>query len=344
MDFSEYLKKQRKNRNLTQQELAEKLQVTKQAVSKWEKGNGAAYPDIMSIPKLAEVLGVPPMHIMNAIWNGEKERICFEFTCVGKPVFPDERVPVEKLRTNKYRVRCEERVYNRILSKYGDQFQIKTVSPDAKVLKILRNRENTYQNFSPEETYDVFLDEACSRLCGVIYQLSGKKPGYARLSLLRASILDAYQEVLTYERFMEFCYNSDSQSQFDKGYLILCDALLAKEKEILELPVFANVIYAPPHIDYLSPHFVIQSIFTELVTCGMISPAHPVYPYLHYTIPAKQHNIDFEKWDMSDFWTYLRYQDDCKQRAVQAGVTRMELSLAEEKARKDALAQKKEED
>lgn len=45
----------RKERRLTQEELAIKLDVSAQAVSKWE--NDISCPDIMLLPKLAEVLG-----------------------------------------------------------------------------------------------------------------------------------------------------------------------------------------------------------------------------------------------------------------------------------------------
>lgn len=46
----------RKEKGMTQVELAEKLGVTDKAVSKWERD--LSCPDIHSIPKLAEVLGV----------------------------------------------------------------------------------------------------------------------------------------------------------------------------------------------------------------------------------------------------------------------------------------------
>lgn len=46
----------RKIRNMTQQQLADKLAVTNKAVSKWETGEG--YPDITTLPDLAAALGV----------------------------------------------------------------------------------------------------------------------------------------------------------------------------------------------------------------------------------------------------------------------------------------------
>ena len=53
MKFSEKLKKLRQEKNLTQDDLAEKIFVTRTAVSKWETDNG--YPSIESLKLLAEM-------------------------------------------------------------------------------------------------------------------------------------------------------------------------------------------------------------------------------------------------------------------------------------------------
>ena len=54
----------RKEKGLTQKELADKLNITDKAVSKWERD--VACPDTMTIPKLAEILGVSVEELMNA--------------------------------------------------------------------------------------------------------------------------------------------------------------------------------------------------------------------------------------------------------------------------------------
>jgi len=46
----------RKAKNMTQKDLADKLNVTDKAVSKWERG--ASYPDMITIPKLADILEI----------------------------------------------------------------------------------------------------------------------------------------------------------------------------------------------------------------------------------------------------------------------------------------------
>lgn len=56
MIFGEKLKTERKNRGWSQEELAEKLFVSRQAVSKWE--NGQNYPSIEVIMKVSDLFGV----------------------------------------------------------------------------------------------------------------------------------------------------------------------------------------------------------------------------------------------------------------------------------------------
>ena len=56
------IKKYRVNANLTQEQLAEKMNLTRQAISNWE--NEKTCPDIDSIMKLAEVLNIDVMLIL----------------------------------------------------------------------------------------------------------------------------------------------------------------------------------------------------------------------------------------------------------------------------------------
>jgi transcriptional regulator with XRE-family HTH domain len=56
MIFSEKLKNERKNKGWSQEELAEKLFVSRQSVSKWETGQN--YPSIVIIIKLSDLFGI----------------------------------------------------------------------------------------------------------------------------------------------------------------------------------------------------------------------------------------------------------------------------------------------
>jgi len=54
--FAKKVAELRKEKGLTQAELAEKLSLSPQAISKWE--NGESLPDITTLPLLADILGV----------------------------------------------------------------------------------------------------------------------------------------------------------------------------------------------------------------------------------------------------------------------------------------------
>ena len=56
MEFNEKLQELRKNKGLTQQELAQQLYVSRTAISKWESGRG--YPNIDSLKAIAEFFSV----------------------------------------------------------------------------------------------------------------------------------------------------------------------------------------------------------------------------------------------------------------------------------------------
>lgn len=62
----------RKEKNMTQNDLAEKMNVTDKAVSKWERN--LSCPDVNSIPKLAEILGISVEELLNAQTKQENSK------------------------------------------------------------------------------------------------------------------------------------------------------------------------------------------------------------------------------------------------------------------------------
>ena len=63
MSFAENLKLIRKERNLSQEELAEILEVSRQAVSKWEQGDG--YPEVEKLLLLSSKLNISLDYLMS---------------------------------------------------------------------------------------------------------------------------------------------------------------------------------------------------------------------------------------------------------------------------------------
>ena len=82
MEFNEKLQELRKNKELTQEELAESLYVSRTAVSKWESGDSV--PDITNCVKLAslykisldELVNRPLRRVIDNDFPSQGDRIC----------------------------------------------------------------------------------------------------------------------------------------------------------------------------------------------------------------------------------------------------------------------------
>ncbi len=87
----------RKKKNLTQEEFAEMLGVSAQAVSKWE--NDVSCPDIMLLPKIANIFSISIDELMGVASNRETAEEKTDET-VEEPVFTDAELKKLKLRVN----------------------------------------------------------------------------------------------------------------------------------------------------------------------------------------------------------------------------------------------------
>lgn len=71
MKLSDYIKKYRKDNNLSQTDLANQLYVSKQAISKWE--NDKALPDVTMYPTLSKLLQISVDELMGVKQNKQKK-------------------------------------------------------------------------------------------------------------------------------------------------------------------------------------------------------------------------------------------------------------------------------
>jgi transcriptional regulator with XRE-family HTH domain len=86
MKTSEILKSIRIKNNLTQDEMAEKLLVTRQAISRWE--NGETEPNIESLKLLSTIFNIS----INTILGSPQKLIC---QCCGMPLDDDNMISRE---------------------------------------------------------------------------------------------------------------------------------------------------------------------------------------------------------------------------------------------------------
>ncbi len=82
MGFSENLKAVRKERNVTQEQLAEMLEVSRQAISKWESGGG--YPETEKLILLSRKLNVSLDYLLNEKSNIEERNKSVVYAPAGK--------------------------------------------------------------------------------------------------------------------------------------------------------------------------------------------------------------------------------------------------------------------
>lgn len=84
MYFAENLKLLRKERNLSQEDLAELLNVSRQAVSKWEQGDG--YPEVEKLLFLSKTLNISLDALMSTgIANAPKQAQCTGTIVITSP-------------------------------------------------------------------------------------------------------------------------------------------------------------------------------------------------------------------------------------------------------------------
>ncbi len=102
--FGAFVAQLRKEQGLTQKELADRLNVTDKAVSKWETGKG--FPDVKLLEPLAQALGISLVELIrgekdprDSLTAAEAEASCRSGGCCFSgygPVPEDHRPPVSE--------------------------------------------------------------------------------------------------------------------------------------------------------------------------------------------------------------------------------------------------------
>lgn len=86
MEVQDILKHLRENNNLTQEQLAERLMVTRQAVSRWE--NGETQPNTKTLKLLSREFNVS----INTLLGSPRQLVC---QCCGMPLNEDSMISRE---------------------------------------------------------------------------------------------------------------------------------------------------------------------------------------------------------------------------------------------------------
>ena len=85
--IGQIIRELRLERNITQEELAELISVTPQAISKWEREVG--YPDITQVVPLANVFGVSTDVLFGMFGTNNSEEVDNLISEIGKDIWTD---------------------------------------------------------------------------------------------------------------------------------------------------------------------------------------------------------------------------------------------------------------
>ena len=118
MEFKEKLQLLRTNMKLSQEELADRLNISRQSITKWE--NGQSFPDIRNLIQLSEILKVTI------------DRLVKEDDACVENIFYDQCYPMKDVRT--FLVKAKNNTYatgtNEVISSQPDSHDFRYVDGD----------------------------------------------------------------------------------------------------------------------------------------------------------------------------------------------------------------------
>ncbi len=139
--LNESIKKLRRERNLTQEALAEFLGVTFQTVSNWERGE--SYPDITMLPEIASFFKVSIEDLLGVNRAENEEEIIKELEAYDN--LTDEKLKVEIINRLKEKFPNDFRILLRYMT-YLVHFKENTPENVAKIIAIYENIKHNCSN------------------------------------------------------------------------------------------------------------------------------------------------------------------------------------------------------
>ncbi len=120
MSIGNNIKQLRLNRGITQEQLAEQLHISGQAVSKWE--NNTAMPDIACLPLLADFFGVTIDELMDYKLNALTNKERFVKFMIGNGILQLKNCTLKSGAESSYYIDSEKFVTNAQIAKIGEYF------------------------------------------------------------------------------------------------------------------------------------------------------------------------------------------------------------------------------
>ena len=197
LNISGAIRRLRKERNVTQEELANAVGVTAQAVSKWERNEG--YPDVTMLPKIARYFGVSLDAVYGLDAGQEKKEIRSLIRRV-RGSFPDEDT---------------ETVLREGLEKYPGSFALMAELADVLTGKNIEEAFRLYEDILDRCTDQEVRNQAYTGICRA-YDRAGRHKEAVRaaekLPDLTQTSADLLSRILTGEKLTEHVQRSLSSA------------------------------------------------------------------------------------------------------------------------------------
>lgn len=211
--IGEFIKKLRQEKKLTQKELADKLGVTYQAVSKWE--NGKNIPDILILKKISSEFGCD----MNELLNGEKNS---KKKVLKKGYF----LPILVLLIFLF-------IYFLFFSSHVKNFEFKTLSSSCDTFRIsgsiAYNKEQSSIYISHVEYCGEQEEEVYKKITCTLYEANGEK-----ISKISENVYDGEITLEDYLKNVQFYvdYSKSICREYLEGSLYIEIQGVNKEEKI----------------------------------------------------------------------------------------------------------------
>lgn len=256
--MGQIIRRLRKERNLTQEELAEQLNITYQAVSRWENGTGM--PDISQVVPLTNVLGVSVDVLFGTSGNNVDEEV---------ENFIREH---HRKRSNKtevisdftYHKECCEDV-QKILTTYPNNYKLLACSLDSMVTLLWDYWDDRFTNQLPNREVEAkALQNECIRQANIIFHHCSN---IEYLDLAHRRMVSVYRIMGEYEKAEEHAKQIVDFSGFQLA--VVYDDMGRIEEAMMQYSrtLYMKLIQLAPILPALGYLYRKQGKFEEAYTC-----------------------------------------------------------------------------
>lgn len=184
MQIGKRIAELRKQNDMTQFELADRLSISFQAVSNWERGN--SMPDIAKLPELAELFGVSIDQIL-----GKSNAV---LTDTAENRAPDAEAYTDEAIREAAEVMKPSQLEALVEKVDGQESVLKQALPFLSTGKVDELARCARKNGQPVRSFLPFMSNACIRECAEEALAAGEKDWTSYLTYLSTNEVDALIE------------------------------------------------------------------------------------------------------------------------------------------------------